>query len=271
MSEGRVIVEMPPAHAGVMLVRVESPPLNVMSLDQYRRLAETFASLEERKDVRCVVLTAAGERAFIGGADLRQLVDRTPQLMLERGKWARRAFHAVRDCGVPVVCAVNGSAVGAGLVIASVCDVIVASDTAKFALPEITVGLLGGAKHLSRILPEKIVRWMALTGAAVDGEFMRQHGAVHSVVPAAEVLDGAFAIATRISKHSGTISRLLKDCLDVSDELPLRQGFRVEQLFTALASGMPDSAEAANAWLEKRAPRFDLHTSETPDSNRRPL
>ncbi|QHE84775.1 enoyl-CoA hydratase-related protein [Hydrogenophaga sp. BPS33] len=257
MSEGRIAAEMLADHPGILMVRVENPPLNVMSLDQYRLLAETFDGLEDRKDVRCVVLTAAGERAFIGGADLRQLVDRTPKLMLERGKWARRAFHSVRDCGVPVVCAVNGSAVGAGLVIASVCDVIVASDKAKFALPEITVGLLGGAKHLSRILPEKLVRWMALTGTAVDGEFMRQHGAVHSVVPVTEVLPCALAIAARIAQHSGAISRLLKDCLDVSDELPLREGFRLEQLFTALVSGMPDSAEAANAWLEKRAPRFE--------------
>lgn len=256
MKADTITVEAVAGHAGVMLVRIDHPPMNVVGLPQYHALAQVFEEMDERPDVRCVVLTAAGEKAFIGGADVRQLVDRTPQRMMERGRSARRAFHAVRDCSVPVVCALNGSAVGAGLVVASVCDAIVAVETARFALPEVTVGVLGGARHLSRILPEKVVRWMALSGEPVDAEFMHAQGAVHAVVPRQELLPTALAMADRIAAKSGVVTRMLKDCLNIGDELPLREGFRLEQVFTALAASMPDAREAALAWVEKRAPRF---------------
>jgi len=264
MSDASITADLLEGHPGVLLVKVENPPLNVMSLAQYRNLARTFEDLEDRQEVRCVVLTAGGDKAFIGGADLRQLVDRTAQLMMERGRWARRAFHAVRESAVPVVCALNGSAVGAGLIIASGCDVIVAVEKARFALPELSVGMLGGAKHLSRVLPDKVVRWMALTGATVDAAFMHRHGAVHAVVQPAELLPTALALADQIAGKSGVVSRMLKDSLNLNDELPLREGFRVEQLFTALASTMPESHEASLAWLEKRPPRFESHLPPNP-------
>ena len=256
MSEGGVTATMDEAGSGILLVTIDNPPVNAMSIPAYQALTSLFEGLEARSEVRCAILTGAGERAFIAGADVRALSTRTTESSLQRLAASRRAYMSIRQAAVPVIAAVNGPALGAGMVIASVCDMIVASERAVFALPEIDVGALGGGRHLQRILPEKITREMALTGRRMDAHTMERHGAVNAVVPHAALMAKAREVAATLAAKSPRLLRLRKDALNLAEELPVADGYRVEQLFTTVAASIPDAQEAARAVAERRPPRW---------------
>lgn len=257
MEAGRLLVEPHPANPHVLVIQIDRPPVNAMSAEIYRALIDTLGALAEQRTIRCVILTSTGDRAFIAGADVGQLSQRTVETALSGSFLSRRAFGAVRDCAVPIVCAVNGAAIGAGMVIASCCDLIVCAENAKFALPEVDVGVLGGTRHVARILPEKIVRMLALTGRRIGPDVLERFGAIHAVVPADRLMQTALELASEIAAKSPAIVRLMKEAMNLTESMPLPEGYRVEQLFTTLATELPDSKEAARAYLEKRRPTFD--------------
>jgi enoyl-CoA hydratase len=244
-------------HPNVFVLTLDRPPVNALALETYDEIARTFASVGDDPAVRAIVLTGGGERAFSAGADLKAVSQATPATTEARARAARVMFEAIRHAPVPVIAAVNGVALGAGLVVASVCDVIVASDRARFGLPEIDVGLMGGTKHLGRLVPPGVMRWMAFTGARVDGDFLARFGAVHSVVPADRLMPAALAIADEIAGKSPAAIRMMKQMIDLTEELPVAQGYRAEQLATMLIAQHPHAKEAARAALEKRKPRFE--------------
>ena len=199
------------------------------------------------------MLTGEG-KLFSAGADVKELSERTTESQLARSVFSRGTFAAIRACPVPVVCALNGAAIGAGTVVAASCDIILASETATMALTEVMVGVLGGVRHTNRMLPEKIARYMALTGRKVDAATLYRHGAVQDIYPPDALLSEALDLAADIARHSPSTVRLMKEAINLTEDLPLTEGYRVEQLFTTLASSMPDSKEASSAFLEKRAP-----------------
>jgi len=234
-------------HPHVLRVTIDRPPVNAMSPDMYRQLADIFEGLDRRSDVRCVILTGAGDKSFIAGADVKQLSQRTPASVAERSRISRRAYEAIRLANVPIIAAVNGVALGSGFIIASVCDVILASDRARFGIPEITVGALGGSKHAARVLPEKIMRYLILSGDRVDGLFLQRHGVVLDVLPPEELQAKAVEIAARFAKVGPTLMRLRKESMSLTGGLPFAEGYRVEQLYTQLVSDSADAINAVNA------------------------
>jgi enoyl-CoA hydratase len=203
--------------------------------------------------VRCVVLAAAG-RMFSAGADVKELSERTTETALSRSMVSRGCFDAIRRCPVPVVAAVNGHAIGAGAVVASCCDIIVASEDATFSLPEILVGVMGGTRHMARVLPEKMVRYLAMTGRRVDARTVERFGGIQAVVELGKLRDTALDLAKEIATRSPSTVRLMKEAINLTEDMPLNEGYRIEQLFTTIASSMPDSKEAALAFIEKRPP-----------------
>ncbi len=243
-------------HPGVMHVVIDRPPVNAITLAAYREILGIFSTIADDPDVRCVVLSSACERAFIGGSDVNELKKLAPASAVDRSRTARRCFEAVRHTPVPVIAAVNGPAYGSGLAIVSVCDVVVCSERARFALPEINVGVMGGTKHLTRLVPLQMMRWMAFTGAKVDGHTLARIGSVHSVVPEDQLLAAAFAIADDIAAKSPAAVRMMKEAMDLTEEMDLGAGYHAEQLCTAIISSHPQAKEAASAFLEKRKPDF---------------
>jgi len=254
MTDGQVRSEIPPDHPHILVVTVDRPPVNAMSLDTYRQLWETFEGLRNRPEVHCAILTGAGEKAFIAGSDVKVLAERTPDITAARGYASRRTYEAIRQAAVPVIAAVNKAALGAGFIMASVCDFIIASERAVFGLPEINVGALGGARHILRIVPEKVMRALVLTGDRVDGNFLQSLGAVYRVVGHEKLMATAFELADSLSKKSPALLRMRKEGMNLAEELPVSEGYRVEQLYTALAGSLPDAKEAARAVVEKRDP-----------------
>jgi len=248
-------ITRPEAHPGVLLVTIDRPPVNALSLALFKGLRDLFQTIGAQRDVRAVVLTAAG-RMFSAGADVKELSERTTEGQLARSVISRGCFDAIRRCEVPVIAAVSGAALGAGLVVASSCDLMVASETAVFSLPEINVGVMGGTRHTARLLPDKLVRYLALTGRKIDARTLQAYGGLNEVVAADKLLDCAFGIADEIARKSPAAIRLMKESINVTEDLPITEGYRIEQLFTTLASSMDESKEASAAFLEKRDPSW---------------
>jgi enoyl-CoA hydratase len=249
----------------VATVTFDRPPVNALNAQAFRELAEVFSTLREGTDAHVAIFTAPGERIFCAGVDLHDsarrhrredaegdsIVDR-----LDPGSIVRDCFWAISDCPLPVIGAINGAAVGAGLALVACCDVIIASETARFALPEINAGVLGGGRHLQRMVGPYKTRKMFFTGEFVDAHEFHRLGAVEAVVPPAELLPAARSLATVMAGKSPIGLRLAKESLNRVEDLGLKDGYRTEQDYTQRITKFSDSAEARRSYLDKRDPEW---------------
>jgi enoyl-CoA hydratase len=163
---------------------------------------------------------------------------------------------AITDCPVPVIGAINGPALGAGLAYAACCDILVAADTATFGCTEINVGLLGASAHLSRLVGRHKAREMFFTGETVTAEELHRLGVVRAVVPRAELMATARELATTIATKSPIAMRLAKESMNRVENLSLQDGYRTEQDYTARLQRFEDAREARHAFLERRDPEW---------------
>jgi enoyl-CoA hydratase len=241
---------------GLLLLTVHVPPSNALSLVAYREIIELFGSVIPNSGVKCVILTGSGEKAFISGSDIGDFLKLSSETVAARNAVVRRAFETIRLCPVPVIGAINGAALGAGLVVASCCDALVASEKASFGLPEINVGVMGGTKALSRLVPWQKVRWMALSGKRLSADDLCRWGSVEAVVSGDKLLSHAVDMARIVASKSPTAIRLQKHVLAITESMNQGDGYQVEQLATGIMISHPDSKEAASAYLEHREPKF---------------
>jgi enoyl-CoA hydratase len=241
---------------GIAVVTMDHPPVNAQNAQFGTEMAYVFDGLSDRRDVRVAILTGAG-RMFSAGADLKARADLSE--IGARGQHNRRVrgcFHSIRECAKPVIGALNGPALGAGLALAASCDILVAAEESCLALPEINVGLLGGAKHAQRLFGHSALRRLMLTGNWVRGPELYRLGIVEACVPGPELMECAMGIAREIAAKSPAAIRLAKRTLNTIEDMSLRDGYRYEQYMTAEIGEHPDSKEAAAAFLEKRKPVF---------------
>jgi enoyl-CoA hydratase/carnithine racemase len=160
------------------------------------------------------------------------------------------------ECKKPVIGAINGPALGAGLAVAASCDILLAAEEASLGLPEINVGLLGGGRHTMRLFGHSRTRRMMLTGYRVSGPELLRLGIVEACVPGPELMATAMEMAAEVAAKSPVAIRLAKHALNTIEEMSLRDGYRFEQNMTAELSGYEDSKEAMQAFVEKRSPVF---------------
>jgi len=244
----------------IATVTIDRPPVNAVDPTTLSEIGIAFRSLGEDRDVRVAILTGAGTRAFVGGADLRAIdSDRTtgpPGPQLDRGLIAREAFWAIRECAVPVIGAINGPAIGAGLALAAVCDMLLAAEHATFGTTEINVGLLGASAHLSLLVGRHKARELFFTGELISAAELQQLGAIRKVVASDDLMAEARALAEILAAKSPIALRLAKDSMNRVEFLPLMEAYRTEQDYTARLLAFEDSAEARAAFLEKRDPEW---------------
>jgi enoyl-CoA hydratase/carnithine racemase len=249
----------------VATVTFDRPPVNALDAQAFREIRDAFRALSESTDAHVAIFTAPGTRVFSAGVDLQdsarrhrreRVDDDTIVDVLDPGVVPRECFFAISDCALPVIGAINGAAVGAGLALVASCDIIIASERARFAVPEINVGVLGGGRHLQRMIGVYKTRKMFFTGEFLGpGEFHRL-GAIEAVVPADELMPTARALAKEIATKSPIGLRLAKESLNRVEDLPLKEGYRLEQDYTNRVNTFNDSAEARNAYREKRPPEW---------------
>ncbi|MFD0668150.1 enoyl-CoA hydratase/isomerase family protein [Ramlibacter sp. MAHUQ-53] len=241
----------------VATLTLNAPPVNALTRTLNDELTLALDRISEMDEVRAVVLTGAG-KVFCAGADLkgRASVIKGPGDLPAHSRRTRECFHAIRECAKPVVCALNGAALGSGLAMAASSDILVASEKATLGLPEVDVGLLGGCSHAMRLFGHSRLRRMALTGMRVDGAELYRLGIVEACVPHEELMPTALAIARTIAAKSPVSTRMGKHTLNVIEDMSLRDGYRYEQDMTAQIARTDDAKEAQRAFAEKRAPVF---------------
>lgn len=241
---------------GIAVVIMDHPPVNAQNAQFNLEMAYVFDTLGDRKDVRAAILTGAG-KVFSAGADMKSRAGLAE--VGERSQHSRRvreSFHAIRECAKPVIGALNGPALGAGLAVAASCDILMTAVEGSLGLPEINVGLLGGGRHAQRLFGHSTLRRMMLTGYRVPGPELFRLGIVEACVPGPELMERAMALAREIAGKSPAAIRLAKQSLNTIEDMSLRDGYRYEQNLTAELAEHPDAKEAAAAFLEKRTPVF---------------
>jgi enoyl-CoA hydratase len=241
----------------IAVVTIDNPPVNAQPPKLMMEVMETFDALSDRDDVRVAILTGTG-KMFSAGADLKNRPgpDAPPGTMWGRMRMAREAMYAIMECRKPVIAAINGPAMGAGFGLASVCDMLVASDNAFLNLPEIDVGLMGGVRHAMRLFPHSLMNRMVLTGYRVTGEELFRRGITEACPPLEELMPFCMELAREIAGKSPIAVSLAKDALVTVGNLSLRDGYRYEQSNTVRLSKTEDAVEARTAVLEKRKPVF---------------
>src|SRR3546814_7070362 len=182
-------------------------------------------SVADWRDVNCIILSGAGSGAFWGGLDLHEFLAATVEDDPSRGAVVRRTFSAVRNAAVPVIAGVNGPALGAGCVLASVCDMQIAAENATFGLPEINVGRCGGGAHLGRLIPQGALRRMFFTGRPIGAAEAFRIGLVDEVVPQGELADAAARLAAILAEKAPLGLRLGKAALNEVAFMPVADAY----------------------------------------------
>ncbi|MCQ8781898.1 enoyl-CoA hydratase-related protein [Mangrovibrevibacter kandeliae] len=240
----------------IAVVTLNNPPVNAVTLALYEEIGNLFEEVGGRSDVNVVVFTSAGERAFCAGLDLKEFLAATVEEDPHRAAVVRKSFAQVRLCAVPVIGAINGPALGAGAVFASVCDIRIASKRATFAMPEINVGRCGGGAHMGRHLPQGWLRRMFFTGQPIDAETAWRLGFVQEVVEPAALTETAMTMARTIAAKAPLGLRMGKRSLNEIEDMPVEPGYEIEQGYSTRLMATEDAREATRAVVEKRAPVF---------------
>ncbi len=241
----------------VALVTMDRPPVNAVNAQFQDEMMRVFDALNDQEHVRVAILIGAG-RVFCAGADIKARVGQAPQAgdFWQSSRRARESFHSIMECRVPVIAAINGPALGAGLAIVASCDLLIASERAVLGLPEIDVGLLGGGRHAMRLFPHSKARRLMFTGQRLSGADLYRLGVVEACVPADRLIDEARALAAEIASKSPIAIRLAKHTMNAIEFMSVRDGYRFEQNMTGELSKSEDSREAMRAFVEKRPPVF---------------
>lgn len=238
----------------IATITIDRPPVNAITIADYAEIADTFEAISGWSDINCVIFTATGSKAFCAGLDLNEFLAATIDQDPARARIVRRCFAAVRHAPVPVIAAVNGPALGAGAVLASCCDVRIASENARFATPEINVGRCGGAAHMMRHIPQGLLRRMYFTGLPLSAAEALQCGFVQEVVPQEELASRARALAEIIASKAPIGLRMAKEALNKVEFMQTEDGYQLEQSYSTALMTTDDAREATRAVVEKRAP-----------------
>lgn len=225
-----------------------------------RVITEVYQALEAARadeSVGALILTGAGEKSFVSGADINAIrARRRREALLGLNN---RLFAAVEAFEKPTIAAVNGYALGGGFELALACDIRIASETARFGLPEANLGIIpaaGGTQRLPRAIGWSRARYLILTGEMIDATEAERIGFVAAVVPPAELLSRARDIAARILKRGPLAIRLAKTAMRLAANVPLSAGLEIESIIQAILFESRDKEEGTAAFLEKREPRF---------------
>jgi enoyl-CoA hydratase/carnithine racemase len=241
----------------VAVVTMDNPPVNAQNQQFHEDMMATFDALTDRPDVRAIVLTGAG-KVFSAGADIKGRAgkERAPGEAFGHNRRARECFHSIVECKKPVIAAINGAALGAGLAVAASCDILIMAENAVIGLPEIDVGLMGGGRHAMRLFGHSRTRRMMFTGYRVPAAECYRLGVIEACVPLDQLMPTAMQFAADIASKSPVAMLLAKHSLNTIEEMSLRDGYRFEQNMTVELGKYEDSKEAMLAFSEKRKPVF---------------
>ena len=242
----------------IAIVQLNRPQvLNALNAQVLTELGEAMRELDEDESCRCIVLTG-NEKSFAAGADIKEsFVGVTPISMLAQDLTAK--WEVIRRVKTPIIAAVSGFALGGGCELAMICDIIVASETAKFGQPEINLGIIpgaGGTQRLTRAVGKWVANEIILTGRFVGAQEAKDIGLVVHVYPAASWLDDAKKLAQTIAEKAPVAARLATEAVDIAWNAPLDAGLEFERKAFYLLFATEDKNEGVDAFVNKRKAQF---------------
>jgi enoyl-CoA hydratase len=245
--------------AGVAVLTIDRPEKrNALNVGVRSELIAALDQIADDDSVRVVVLTGAGEKAFVAGADIGEFAERTP-LEQRQAMSGRRVFDEIAAFAKPVIAMVNGFALGGGCELALACDLRVAADTARFGQPEINLGIIpggGGTQRLPRVVGTGQAMRLVLTGEIIDAEEALRIGLADLVFPAAELRERTLEIARTMAARSPVALQMAKAAVRAAAEMPLAAGLAHERELFVTCFSSKDKTEGVSAFLEKRQPAF---------------
>jgi enoyl-CoA hydratase len=234
--------------SGIAEVVMARPPVNALDIAGWQGVADLLRSLGANPDVRVVILAAEG-RGYNAGVDIKEIHNAANKhaALVAVNRACASAFAAVYECEVPVIAAVHGYCLGGGIGLAGNADVVIASDDATFALPEVDRGALGAATHLARLVPQHLMRAMVYTGRKIPAAELARFGSILEVVPRDTLRAAARAVAAEIAAKPPIAIRAAKQSLNGIDPIDVRKSYRYEQGFTfeLTLAGVGDEQRAA--------------------------
>lgn len=231
--------------------------LNLQLLEEFSAVLDTIVS---RPEIRVLILTGAGEKAFVAGADISELAKMTPLLAKQFATKGQKLFSRLESLPIPVIAAVNGFALGGGTEVSLACDFIYASEKAVFGLPEITLGIIpgfGGTQRLARIIGTNMAKELIFTGKTFSAEEAAKLGIVNKLCPPEELMGAVGKTAATIASRGAASLRAAKEAIECGKDVDLETGCRFEADAFALCMASKDGKEGTSAFLEKRKPSFE--------------
>ncbi len=257
MTFDNLLIERDEATAIVTINRPQVlNALNTQTLDELRR---ALLELKQDQGVRVVILTGAGEKSFVAGADINELAVQTPTSGREHALAGQHVFDLIENLGKPVIAAINGYALGGGCELAMACTLRLAADTARIGQPEVALGLIpgyAGTQRLPRLVGKGKAMEMILTGAPIGADEAQRIGLVNRVVPAADLMADARELAARLATNAPIAMRYIINAVNTGVEIPFAEACQYEATLFGLVASTDDMREGTSAFLEKRKPEF---------------
>ena len=257
MNYQTLLFEVKEAVAYVTINRPDK--LNALNAQAKSELREAFEQCRTNDAISVVILTGAGEKAFVAGTDIRELTALNPETGKEFSEGGQSVFNLIENLGKPVIAAVNGYALGGGMELALACHIRIAGENAKFGQPEVNLGIIpgyGGTQRLARLVGKGRGMELILTGDQIDAQEALRIGLVNKVVPLPDLISTARAMAQKIASKGQIAVRMALKAVNMTHETNLTDGQALEASLFGLCCGTEDFKEGTKAFLEKRKAEF---------------
>jgi enoyl-CoA hydratase len=257
MDYKNILVEV---SEGIAKITFNRPKvLNAMSYDVMSELACALYECDQNDAVKSLILTGAGEKAFVAGADISQMQNSTPVEIMKLMELGQSTLRFLETMGKPSIAAVNGFALGGGTEIAMACDIRIAAESAMFGQPEILIGILpgwGGTQRLPRLVGMGIAKELILGGGQINAQRAYEIGLVNKIVPQAQLMDEAEKLAKKFTTLPGFALKMAKNAMNYGLDMSLEGGVKLELSAISQCFSTQDQKEGMKAFLEKRKPNF---------------
>lgn len=245
----------------IATVTINNPrSLNALNTATLEELSQCIGTIEQNRNIRVVIVTGAGAKSFVAGADISEMVDATPEEGRSMAALADQVFLHLERMPAVTIAAVNGYALGGGCELAMACDIRIASENAIFGQPECSLGILpgfGGTQRLARLIGKGRAKELIFTCNRIDAQEAYRIGLVNKITAADELIPACMAMANKILSNSSYAVSLAKECIETGMDTDLGSGLKLEAVNFGLSFAAKDKAEGMRAFLEKRKADFD--------------
>jgi len=243
----------------IATVTVDHPPVNALNRAIWMRIGEIFEEIGERRDVRVAIVTGAGDKAFVAGADITELGALKRFDGEAYSRLCQESLNKVEFCRLPVIAAVNGFALGGGCELMAACDIRIGSQKARIGLPEINLGIIpgaGGTQRVARIVPKGYAKLLVMSGDMIPAEEALRIGLLDKVVPPEKLMEEARSLAQKLAAKAPKALEMAKRAVNEGIGVSLREGLDLEARYFGVLCGTEDKNEGVDAFLNKKNPQF---------------